>query len=91
MKHLVVILALLFPVAAFSQMTNKADSVWMLRNYTKKEVYIPMRDGKRLFTAIYEPKAAGKHPILEYTLYGLLPEGVHYGVPGCARQDDERG
>ena len=26
-------------------------------NYTKREVSIPMRDGVKLFTAIYEPKA----------------------------------
>jgi len=33
--------------------------------YTKKEVYIPMRDGVRLFTSVYTPKDTTQlHPIL---------------------------
>ena len=33
--------------------------------YTKREVMIPMRDGVKLYTAIYEPKNNDKkHPIL---------------------------
>lgn len=52
----------------------------MYRNYTKREVYIPMRDGTRLFTAIYEPRQKkGKneqHPILiNRTPYGIPPYG----------------
>jgi len=33
---------------------------WVERNYTKREVMIPMRDGIKLFTAIYEPVNPGK-------------------------------
>ncbi|HUD75221.1 MAG TPA: hypothetical protein VMQ76_09130, partial [Terracidiphilus sp.] len=35
-------------------------------HYTKYELRIPMRDGKRLFTAVYVPKdtAAGPYPFL---------------------------
>ena len=46
-------------------------------NYTKHEYQIPMRDGKRLFTAVYVPKdAAQPWPILlERTPYGLAPYG----------------
>ena len=40
------------------------DSIWLVSHYTKEEVYITMRDGTRLYTAIYSPKAEGKHPIL---------------------------
>ncbi|HYK45620.1 MAG TPA: CocE/NonD family hydrolase, partial [Parafilimonas sp.] len=53
------------------------DSVWIVNNYTKKEVYIPMRDGKKLFTAVYVPKDTTElHPILmERTPYSCAPYG----------------
>jgi len=47
------------------------------RHYTKREVLIPMRDGTRLFTAIYAPRAwRGTFPILlNRTPYGVAPYG----------------
>ncbi len=47
-------------------------------NYTKREVSIPMRDGVRLFTAIYEPKRKSeKYPILlNRTPYTVAPYGA---------------
>lgn len=47
-------------------------------NYTKYEHKIPMRDGKRLFTAVYVPKdAKEKYPILmTRTPYNCKPYGV---------------
>lgn len=47
-------------------------------NYAKREVMIPMRDGVKLFTAIYEPKAkAEKYPILlNRTPYTVAPYGA---------------
>lgn len=46
-------------------------------NYTKREFQIPMRDGKRLFTAVYQPKDASRaYPImLNRTPYGVAPYG----------------
>src|SRR5438105_9421808 len=46
--------------------------------YTKYEYRIPMRDGKKLFTAVYVPKDAGqKYPILlTRTPYSVGPYGV---------------
>ncbi len=48
-------------------------------NYTKKEVYIPMRDGTKLFTIIYTPKdisKANKYPfIMNRTCYSIAPYG----------------
>lgn len=46
-------------------------------NYTKKEVYITMRDGVKLFTAIYTPKDNSvSYPILmERTPYSCSPYG----------------
>lgn len=47
--------------------------------YTKKEVYITMRDGVKLFTAIYTPKDSSKdkkYPILmQRTCYSVAPYG----------------
>ena len=47
-------------------------------NYTKFEFRIPMRDGKRLFTAVFVPKDQTKtYPILlTRTPYGVKPLGV---------------
>ncbi len=51
------------------------DSVRAL--YTKHEYYIPMRDGVRLYTAIYAPKDQSRaHPILlTRTPYSISPYG----------------
>jgi putative CocE/NonD family hydrolase len=56
---------------------NAQDSAWVRDNYTKKEVYIPMRDGVKLFTSIYIPKDnTEKHPILlTRTPYSCSPYG----------------
>ncbi|MCJ8209372.1 CocE/NonD family hydrolase [Mucilaginibacter sp. RS28] len=48
-------------------------------HYTKKEVYITMRDGIKLFTAIYTPKDASKskkYPmVMQRTCYSVAPYG----------------
>jgi putative CocE/NonD family hydrolase len=46
--------------------------------YTKKEVYITMRDGVKLFTSIYAPKdTLNPHPVLiNRTPYGIEPGGA---------------
>lgn len=53
------------------------DSTWFKNNYTKKEQYIPMRDGTKLFTSIYTPNDnAEKHPVLmSRTPYSCAPYG----------------
>jgi len=63
---------LLFAVASFGQ-----GAEFVRANYTKHEFLIPMRDGKRLFTAVYVPKDATQTwPILmERTPYGVEPYG----------------
>ena len=72
---------------------SKADSA-MLRlkkNYTKREVMIPMRDGVKLFTAIYEPKdKSGRHPILmERTPYSCEPYGEKFGIRETLYTDNQ--
>jgi putative CocE/NonD family hydrolase len=54
------------------------DSVWVREHYVKKEVYIPMRDGIKLFTSIYYPvdSTGSAHPILmARTPYSCAPYG----------------
>ena len=54
---------------------------YLKANYTKYEYRIPMRDGKRLFTAVYAPKEQS-HPwpiLLVRTPYSVGPYGAdHY-------------
>ena len=47
-------------------------------NYVKHEIMVPMRDGVKLFTSIYEPKAkTEKYPILlSRTPYSVAPYGA---------------
>lgn len=73
MRLFPVFLVLLLPFFGFSQV----DSAWVVNNYTKIERMIPMRDGKKLFTAIYIPNdKSEKHPILiTRTPYGSVPYG----------------
>jgi uncharacterized protein len=54
---------------------------WIEANYTKNEYQIPMRDGVRLFTAVYIPKDASllriNYPIvLTRTPFSVQPYGV---------------
>ena len=78
-------IVLLLCIACLSQHSlfaqqREADSTWFVTNYTKKEVYIKMRDGKKLFTAIYIPNdKKEKHPILiNRTPYSIGPYGTAF-------------
>lgn len=53
------------------------DSIYMRANYSKIERMIPMRDGVKLFTAIYIPKVQGQtYPFLmTRTPYSCAPYG----------------
>jgi putative CocE/NonD family hydrolase len=55
----------------------REDSAFLRNNYTKREVSIAMRDGVKLFTAIYQPKdSAERYPILMVrTPYSVAPYG----------------
>ncbi|WP_445455263.1 CocE/NonD family hydrolase [Flavobacterium sp. HNIBRBA15423] len=72
MKTILKILLLFLTFSVFSQENIK-------ENYDKKEVYITMRDGVKLFTAIYTPKDISKdnkYPFLmQRTCYSIAPYG----------------
>ena len=72
------ILLILFCLISFSsQAQSISDSAFVRDNYIKTERYIPMRDGKKLFTSIYVPKdQSKKYPILlNRTPYTVSPYG----------------
>ncbi|HXH69785.1 MAG TPA: CocE/NonD family hydrolase [Pyrinomonadaceae bacterium] len=77
----VVLLFVFCSVSLFAQQQlteqQKELAAYIKTNYTKREVLIPMRDGVKLFTSIYEPKAkAEKYPImLNRTPYTVAPYG----------------
>lgn len=71
---LALVAVLFFPAAAlFAQ-----GAAWTREHYTKHEFKIPMRDGKRLHTAVYVPKDESKrYPILLLrTPYSVSPYGI---------------
>jgi putative CocE/NonD family hydrolase len=61
-----------------AQSQYQLDSAFVRDNFTKREVMIPMRDGKQLFTSIYTPKDQAKtYPIiLRRTPYSCAPYGA---------------
>jgi putative CocE/NonD family hydrolase len=64
-------------LAAQDPPAQPADD-YVRSHYTKYEYRIPMRDGKRLFTAVYVPKdtAGGPYPFLmDRTPYSVAPYG----------------
>lgn len=63
----------------FTWAQKTADKTFIKENYTKKEVYIPMRDGVKLFTSIYIPKDISKNRkypfLMQRTCYSVAPYG----------------
>ena len=52
------------------------DQQWLNDNYSKREVMIPMRDGIKLYTSIYEPNHSDDTPVLIVrTPYSCAPYG----------------
>jgi len=63
----------------------EVDRAYLLAHYTKYEYKIPMRDGVKLFTAVYAPKdVSHSYPVLLMrTPYSVRPYGVdNYPNPG---------
>ena len=75
-RSLFLCVVLLLGGVAFAQVP---DSVYVRTHYEKQEVYIPMRDGVKLFTTIYTPKDKTKsYPFLmQRTCYNVGPYGAN--------------
>ena len=80
MKKICIFLLL---AVSYNAIAQNEDSAWIVNNYTKKEITIPMRDGIKLFTSIYIPKDnSEKHPILmTRTPYSCAPYGENIFRP----------
>jgi hypothetical protein len=74
MRRSLIVLAV--ACAAVSLSSQGLDEI--KATYTKREAYVPMRDGVRLFTAIYTPKDQSRpYPImLTRTPYNVSPYGA---------------
>ena len=86
-KIFTTIIIIVFSVCLMAQNGKNVTVGWLKDNYTKREVMIPMRDGARLYTAVYEPvsEAKAKPVMLVRTPYSLKPYGFEAGeepLPG---------
>jgi putative CocE/NonD family hydrolase len=72
------VLAAVLPVRVAAQEADARQAAVVKAHYTKYEYRIPMRDGKRLFTAVYAPKDQRQTcPILlQRTPYSIRPYGA---------------
>ncbi|MCG9793299.1 CocE/NonD family hydrolase [Flavobacterium algicola] len=79
MKKLLSIISLFTFVISFGQEQKATGNSYLQDNYTKKEIYITMRDGVKLFTSIYTPKDISKNRkypmVMMRTCYSIAPYG----------------
>ncbi len=77
-------------VIALWQMLWAQRPGYVQSNYIKHEFHIAMRDGKKLFTAVYEPKDhSHMYPImLNRTPYGVGPYGKDSYPSSLGPSDD---
>ena len=87
-------LALSASFAPSSRRPTRPKEDYVRAHYTKYEFRIPMRDGKRLFTAVYVPKdaAGGPYPFLmDRTPYSVAPYGEdQYPQPSGPLEEFEK-
>ncbi|WP_461453633.1 CocE/NonD family hydrolase [Mucilaginibacter sp.] len=77
MKKILLLFGLIILSTQLRAQTTAEDSTYIRQNYIKMEKQITMRDGKKLFVAIYMPKdQSKKYPILmTRTPYNVGPYG----------------
>ena len=76
-------------------MAERITLKWLLENWSKTEHMVPMRDGTRLYTAVYQRKGLqGRHPVmLIRTPFSLKPYGkgfsrrLRYKLSNYVRND----
>lgn len=80
-RLLLLVFILAHSVGLWAQNGRNVTEEWLKENYTKREVMIPMRDGARLYTAVYEPvsNSEAKPVMLVRTPYSLRPYGFEAG------------
>lgn len=77
-KNIQLILIILFTLSGIN-ISSAQDNYNVREHYTKHEYAIPMRDGTKVFTAVYTPKDKSKtYPMLMVkTPYSIRPYGVN--------------
>ncbi len=72
-------LLILFASFFYKADAQNKDSLYVAQHFTKHEYMIPMRDGIKLFTAVYSPKDTSEnYPILfSRTPYRVYPYGAN--------------
>lgn len=79
-KTFILVLLLACLSSAFAQRGAMNADPYVRDNFSKKELYVTMRDGVKLFTAIYSPKDASaqkKYPmVMQRTCYSVAPYGA---------------
>src|SRR3954469_21717006 len=77
-KTLVLSLCFLLAAVCLYAQPQSPDADYIKANYQKFEYQIPMRDGKKLFTAVYVPKdKSKKYPfMMDRTCYSVAPYGT---------------
>ena len=80
-RFIIILVAIVLSSAVRAQNGKNITDEWLKDNYTKREVMIPMRDGARLYTAVYEPVSTTetKPVMLVRTPYSLKPYGFKAG------------
>ena len=80
-RLLLLVFILAHSFGLWAQNGRNVTEEWLRENYTKREEMIPMRDGARLYTAVYEPVSSSeaKPVMLVRTPYSLRPYGFEAG------------
>jgi hypothetical protein len=74
---------------ALAAAAGAQGAAYLQDHYRKQEVRIPMRDGVRLYTAVYTPRDGGPWPfLLHRTPYGIDPYGPE-AFPSQLGPDEE--
>lgn len=78
-RKIIYLLLFLFPLIAGAQNVAIPDTGWVRKNYLKTEQFIEMRDGVKLYTAIYTPRDNNeKYAVLmQRTPYSCRPYGLN--------------
>lgn len=79
MKKTTILLLSFLLICSHGFAQGTAPSSYVKDNFTKKDLYITMRDGVKLFTSVYIPKGAtakNKYPMMmQRTCYSIAPYG----------------
>lgn len=85
-KYILLSFILILNLSGCIVKNRDSDSLYVTQHYTKQEYMIPMRDGVKLYTAVYSPRDTSiDYPILlNRTPYSAAPYGKNKYRPDLA-------